>query len=115
MRIGQAIAVGLKAVTKDWTAMKKKQLRDAARGRRAAERYWRGHCREESIKSIAYRVMRRAYEKASGGGQYPATARQIMYAARPLILQETEKPLDDVYFTQVLLPGYQGDYPVETA
>jgi len=119
MRIGEAIRDGVTAVTKDWTTVKKKTLRDAARGRRALDRYWRRtRPQEDSIKAIAYRVMKTAYEKASGGGQYPATARQVMYAARPLILAETDKPLGkdfDVYFTQQLLPGYQLANPGATA
>jgi hypothetical protein len=115
MNIGQAIRDGVTSVTKDWTTVKRKTERDAARGARALERYYHAGVKEESIKTIAYRVMKDAYEKASGGGQFPATARQVMYAARPLILAETDKPLDDVYFTQQLLPGYQFDYPEQTA
>ena len=41
-----------------------------------------------------------------------------MYAARPLILAETDKPLGkdfDVYFTQQLLPRYQAAHPDATA
>jgi hypothetical protein len=51
-----------------------------------------------------------AYLKASANGTMPATARQIMYAARPLIQRETEKKLDDQYFTQTLLPDYMRDH-----
>jgi hypothetical protein len=119
MRIGDAIREGVTTVTKDWTTVQRKTLRDTARGHRALERYWRRiQSKEDSIKTIAYRVMGTAYMKASGGGQFPATARQVMYAARPLILVETDKPLGkdfDVYFTQQLLPGYQIAHPDATA
>ena len=118
MKIGQAIRDGVTAVTKDWTTVKKKQIRDAARGARALERFYRGHVKEESIKAVAYRIMADAYQKASGGGRFAATARQVMYAARPLILAETDKPLGkdfDQYFTQNLLPGYQQLHPSQTA
>jgi hypothetical protein len=56
--------------------------------------------------------MERAYLKASANGTLPANARQIMYAARPLIQQQTEKKLDDQYFTQTLLPDYMREYSV---
>ncbi len=118
MRIGDAIRQGVTAVTKDWTTVQKKTQRDAARGARALERYYRGRMKEESIKTIASRVMATAYQQASGAGKFPATARQVMYAARPLILAQTEKSLGkdfDVYFTQQLLPGFQRANPEATA
>jgi hypothetical protein len=72
--------------------------------------------REMSIKAAARLVMPDAYHLASGGGQYPANARQIMYAARPRILELTGKSkLDDKYFTQTLLPDYVEEHPEQTA
>jgi hypothetical protein len=69
-----------------------------------------------SIKDAAYRVMQQAYLKASGNGKYPANARQIMYAARPLILELTgRESLDDKYFTQTLLPDFMEDNAELTA
>jgi hypothetical protein len=60
-----------------------------------------------SIKDAAEQVMPEAYRIASGNGAYPANARQIMYAARPAILEMTGKTkLGDAYFTQTLLPNY---------
>jgi hypothetical protein len=60
-----------------------------------------------SVKEAAYEVMEEAYLKASGDGEYPANARQIMYAARPRILELTGKEkMDDKYFTQKLLPDF---------
>jgi hypothetical protein len=53
--------------------------------------------------------MEKAYLKASGNGRFAATARQVMYAARPLIQQRTVKQLDDQYFTQQLLPNYMSE------
>jgi hypothetical protein len=72
--------------------------------------------REMSIKAAAWLVMADAYALASGGGQYPANARQIMYAARPRILELTGRSkLDDKYFTQTLLPDYIEEHPEQTA
>jgi hypothetical protein len=71
--------------------------------------------RSISIKDAARAVMADAYGIASGGGRYPANARQIMYAARPAILRLTgQSKLHDAYFTQNLLPDYLADYPHET-
>jgi hypothetical protein len=79
---------------------------------RAMERPERGH----SIRDAAWSVMEEAYAVASGDGAYPANARQIMYAARPAILELTGRDaLDDKYFTQTLLPAYLEEHPDETA
>ncbi len=118
MKIGEAINQGVTAVTKDWTKYRKKEYRDAASAARWHDKMLRGSVREESIKDIAYEIMAEAFMKASGGGQLPAAARQIMYQARPLILAQTDKKLGKEfaqYFTQQLLPGYMMEYPDETA
>ena len=44
--------------------------------------------------------------KVSDNGTLPATARQMFYAARPLIEEQTERPLSYSYFSQTLLPNY---------
>ena len=69
-----------------------------------------------TIKEVAYECMKGAYMKASAGGTLPAHARQIMYAARPMILAkahdrhgETPK-LESVYFTQTLLANYMSEH-----
>lgn len=93
--------------TKKWTKQRKAEERsNASKANRAAvfNRSYR-----ETIKDIANEVMRDAYMKASANGTLPAHARQIMYAARPFILERYHKPLAqrfDQYFTQNLLPAY---------
>jgi hypothetical protein len=62
--------------------------------------------RTVSLKAAAWQVMEAAYLKASAGGTLPANARQIMYAACPAIQGLADRPLDDQYFTQTLLPDY---------
>jgi hypothetical protein len=68
---------------------------------------------EMTIKDAAYEVMEEAYLKASdneGGPRLPAKARQIMYAARPQILEMTgRKGFSDNYFIQTLLPDFMSD------
>lgn len=116
MQIGDAIRQAVTGASKDWTRVKKRELR--ATGSRAREHYYQGRVRERSIKDIAFNVMQTAYAKASGGGTLPAHARQIMYQARPLILAQTDKTLGkdfDQYFTQQLLPAYVMEHRPDTA
>ncbi len=113
--ISDLLAQGLLSVTKDWAKVKKQEERDSRQAERSRERYFRGYSYRVTAKEAAYAVMREAYEKASGGGCYPANARQIMYAARPAIQERTGQTLSDIYFTQVLLPDYIRENPEETA
>ena len=58
------------------------------------------------ITEAANEVMEECYMKVSDNGTLPATARQIFYVARPLIEEQTDKPLGYAYFSQTLLPNY---------
>jgi hypothetical protein len=51
-------------------------------------------------------VMEKAYMAASDNGKLPATATQVMYAARGEIQERTGRQLDRQYFNQTLLPEY---------
>jgi hypothetical protein len=90
--------------TKKWTKTRKAEERSPAS---RSFRYAR-MTRERGVqfKEAAAQIMEKAYLKASGNSQYPANARQIMYAARPHIQKVTGKQLNDDYFTQTLLPDY---------
>jgi hypothetical protein len=102
----ESVARAVLKVTKPWAEIKKQQDREqrqAAAYRR--DRYFAGSLRV-TIREVAFQVIPAAYLKASGNGEYPATARQIMYAARPAIQEKTGRRLDDQYFTQTLLPDY---------
>src|SRR5262249_69282 len=69
-----------------------------------------------SIKEAAWEVMEEAYMAASGDGELPANARQIMYAARPLILERIGRTqFGDKYFRQGLLPDFMEENPELTA
>jgi hypothetical protein len=97
--------------TKKWTRTVK------AEERSPASRYYR-HVRMTrergvSFKEAAAQIMEEAYRKVSGNGQYPANARQLMYACRPHIQKVTGKPLKDNYFTQTLLPDYLDETGVD--
>ncbi len=97
-------------LTARWAKKKRKEKRQDRREAREAEKGEKGM----SQKDAAYGVMREAYFKASGGNTFPAAARQVMYVARGDIERLSGKPLDDVYFTQTLLPDYLAEHPDET-
>jgi hypothetical protein len=100
----------LTAVTKKWTRQRKaEERRESARGRREYVYSSRNHATE-----VLHEVIPPAYLEASTNGTLPAHARQIMYKARGPIQEWTREPLDDKYFTQVLLPNYTSDHPEET-
>ncbi len=74
--------------------------------------------RDTFISEAVKMVMGKAYLHASGNGAYPADARQIMYAARPLVMEHTGARgawKNSAYFTQKLLPKFIEDHPDLTA
>jgi hypothetical protein len=94
----------IRAGTKKWTRTRKTEERSPAS---RSYRYSRmTQERGISFKEAAEQTMETAYLKASGDGQYPANARQIMYAARGHIQEVTGRQLEPNYFTQTLLPNY---------
>ena len=100
-----AINSAVRAVTKDWAKQRKAEKLNAAAifNRRLALVRSSG----TTIRDAAFYVMKEAYLAASDRGKLPAKPRQIMYAARPKILQMTgDIELKDSYFTQVLLIDY---------
>ena len=60
-----------------------------------------------NFRSAAFEVMEQAYMAASAGGTLPASARQVMYQARPFMQEKMGgQQLNDQYFCQQLLPDY---------
>ncbi len=112
------LAAGIQSITKNWTAAKRHADKEH-RVRQSDLNRMRSRHYEVGIKEAAYAVMEEAYNLASGGGRYPAAARQVMYQARPRILKRTTKEWGDkatpVYFTQHLLPDFIDDHPALTA
>jgi hypothetical protein len=102
--IADDIIGGLRAVTKKWTSQRKREERQASARAHRRERLLRSY--RETTKDIAWEIMEKAYLTASNDNTLPATARQVMYAARPEIQERTGRKLDDQYFTQTLLPDY---------
>jgi hypothetical protein len=102
------IIAAVKMGTKRWTKTVKSEERSPiSRSYRYARMTQE---RGLTIKEVAEAVMPEAYLKASNGGRYWANARQIFYVARPLVQEQTGRPLDDKYFTQVLLPDFMEEH-----
>ena len=103
----KAIADLIEGVTEKWAKQRKAEERDASARLRRDDRMVYYRVRSVSLKDAAYRVMRQAYMAASANGTLPANPRQIMYAARPDILQIADRDnLDSQYFCQTLLPDF---------
>jgi hypothetical protein len=104
--IAQRLKDSVLGVTKDWAKQRKAEERHRsaeanreARLTRASDYY--------NFKSAAYEIMGQAYLKASANGTLPASARQVMYQARPFIQEMMGgQQLNDQYFCQQLLPDY---------
>ena len=92
------------------------ELHQAAQGRGEASSAvrWRTsrmiEVRGMYLIEAANEVMEECYMKASDNNRLPATARQIYYVARPLIEEQTDKPLSYAYFSQTLLPNYVNEH-----
>jgi hypothetical protein len=117
MSDGDTLAEQLKdmvlGVTKDWAKQRKAEERhESARANRAQRLY---RARDYyNFKSAAYEVMKQAYMAASANGTLPASARQVMYQARPFIQEKMGgQQLNDQYFCQQLLPDYMEEYGVD--
>jgi len=111
--ISSDLSNAIRAAAKGW----KKEKRHADRNDRVSYsslRWMRSGTKRTSIRDTAFKVMEEAYNHASANGKYFANARQIMYAARPRMLEsEPSLSLDgnfSVYFTQVLLKDYIEEY-----
>ncbi|MGE0827260.1 MAG: hypothetical protein AB7G75_30060 [Candidatus Binatia bacterium] len=115
--IGAALKDALVYVAKQWIVFKRNADREDRVQWRDQEQWLKKQQRAQlSIKTAAYRVMEQAYLKASANGTLPANARQIMYAARPLVLRLTRGACwkDSAYFTQHLLPDFIEEHPERT-
>jgi hypothetical protein len=104
--LGNDLSSAIKSVAKEWKKAKRHaDKEDRVSSYRLARMRYKPT--RETIRDAAFQVMEDAYGKASGGGRYPANARQIYYAARPQILKITgEDEISSQYFTQTLLKDY---------
>jgi len=110
--LAQALESAVCKVSADWKKAKRQADREDRVSRRDLERLRSWRSPRTTIRQAAFRVMRQAYMMASSDGRYYANARQIMYAARPLVMELTggEYWKNSAYFTQTLLKDYLDEY-----
>jgi DNA topoisomerase VI subunit B len=104
-----ALAKCIRAVTSEWKREKRQAGRDDKLRHQQLERLRKAsRPKVLSIKEAADRAMEEAYLQASGNKADPANARQIMYAARPRVLELTGGKCwkRSSYFTQTLLTKF---------
>jgi hypothetical protein len=110
INIADAITAAVTSVTKTWTKQRKAEERNTNAELRRYDRLVRSD--RVTIQDAAWEVMEDAYAAASDNGRLPTKPRQIMYAARPKILEITGRDsIDDAYFTQALLPDFIESHP----
>jgi DNA topoisomerase VI subunit B len=115
--IRDAVGTGIPAVTKHWKVMKRRADQAERVREREREHYLKQQQRQYlTVKEAAYRLMAAAYQQAAGGLGL-ANARQIMYAARPHVLELTggKSWKKSSYFTQRLLTNFIEAHPELTA
>jgi hypothetical protein len=104
-----AIKGAVRSVTKDWAKQRKAEERD--RNAVLNRRHRLVRSARLSIRDAAFFVMEESYLAASDDGLLPVKPRQIMYVARPKILQMTgERELGGNYFAQTVLIDYMDEY-----
>ena len=104
------IQTAITYVGKDWKKAKKAASDYEDKVHRQRLSYMRHKPPQKTLKDVVYKHMPEAYNKASSNGRYYANARQIMYAARPLIIEEmglqSWNSKTPKYFIQTLLKDY---------
>jgi hypothetical protein len=116
--IAEALEKCVRSVGKLWKKEKRLADREGRLYQQQLDRLRRAkRAKELSLKAAVNRVMEDAYLHASGNKADPANARQIMYAARPRVLELTGGKCwsKSSYFTQKLLPGFIEANPELTA
>ena len=104
MMKGRSIIDAIEGGTAKWAKQRKAEERAASA--RANRRYVMTRVRSINQKEASEQILPDAWAKASGDGEYPASARQIYYAARGPLQDMTGKPVKYNYFSQTLLPDF---------
>ncbi len=98
------ISRALWAVCRETHRDAKRRERDAAKAERQSAAAKRP---SYTMRDVVFTVLPEALDRATGGGQYPVSARSLFYQVRPLAQLYTDKPLDYGYFSQEILTQYQ--------
>ena len=98
------IKAGLTKSLATFTKQRKAEEKHSNAGRFRSSRMM--EVRGVFLNEAAAEVLPWCYAKVSDNGALPAHARQMFYAARSLIEEQTERVLSYSYFSQKLLPDY---------
>lgn len=110
-----ALAGLVQSAVKRWEKQRRAEDRNADRFFRR-QQAMRPREKRDTLKDVSFEVMEAAYLAASSGGSLPARARQVFYAARPMLLQRLDvESINDKYFTKTLLPLYIDEHPEAAA
>jgi hypothetical protein len=111
--LANRLKASVRDVTKDWAKQRKAEERHASAAVNRSAKLIRAHD-YYNFRSAAFEVIHKAYLAASADGTLPASARQVMYQARPFVQDMMGgQPLNDQYFCQQLLPDYIEEFGVD--
>jgi DNA topoisomerase VI subunit B len=116
--MAEALEKCVSSVARPWKEEKRQADREGRLRQQQLEKLRKARQAERvTLKDAAFQVMEQAYLHASGNKSDPANARQVMYAARPRVMELTggECWSKSSYFTQTLLPKFIEDHPELTA
>ena len=117
MSLRSALADSIQAVTREFTAQKRKAAA-AGRDTISAAQYAKllKQRDDQRFKEAAYDELPDAYARVSDNGKLPANARQLYYAVRPAVIAACGKSwANSSTFTQGVLNDYMRDHPDVTA
>lgn len=118
LSVAAALDKCVRSVAKRWKKAKRQADREGRLRQKQFEKLRRAQrTKELTLKEAVQQVMEAAYLHASGNKSDPANARQVMYAARPRVLELTGGRCwtKSSYFTQNLLPQFMEAHPQLTA
>jgi hypothetical protein len=92
-------------VTKKWEKQRKAEERNSRAY--SSRRYYSDRI---NFTEIAHQILPKAYEHASGNGQYTVFNRQLYYASREEFRKVTGREINADYFTQTILRQYLNRY-----
>jgi DNA topoisomerase VI subunit B len=106
--LGEAVGETIASVLKEHYALRDKANKgEEAEERDRQRREKAARSTIPSLKEAVYAVIKEAADKASGGGKYLYSVRQLYYAVRPMIQEYTNKALNYAYFTPTLVTDYE--------
>jgi DNA topoisomerase VI subunit B len=114
--MADAMIAAVQSVTRAWFRQRKAEERDAGQKLRRRDALRKQDKKLTLIEAFA-EMAEEAYMKASGNGQYPPPARQVMYACRTKLQELSGRVFGkstDQYVTQTIIPNFQLQNPEAT-